>query len=124
MSTPLQSYLSSKLSGIDVTESTRPVCRLCECQGRADETLLIGGGEAVYACAWWKAVTGWDLFGIYHADHSVSDIVERDPPRPTAVLRGVIEQTDYETTPQRITETYTLTDVSLDSVRYPVSLGR
>lgn len=126
MSTPLQSYLSYKLSGKDITDEQfkRPVCRLCENLGSSDETLLISDGDGVYACVWWKALAGWDLFGIYHADHSVSDIVDSDPPRPTAVLRGVIEKTDYDTHPHHTAETYTLTDLALDSVRYPGSLER
>jgi len=124
MSTPLQSYLTYKLAGVKITEDllNRPTCKLCENRGEPDEEMVVNENDSVYACAWWKEWSGWELFGVYHVTHSLTDIVEGNPPRPTAILKGVVEKTNYKRSPKVEADAYTLADLSLVQVSYPGSL--
>lgn len=125
MSTPLNSYLIYKLSGMKITDNvlSRPVCNLCENRGKSDEEMLVSERDPVYACAWWKEWSGWELFGVYHNSHNVSDIVDGSPPRPTAILEGIIEKTNYKNNPELRADAYTLTDLSFVQISNPSSLN-
>jgi hypothetical protein len=123
--TPLDSYLTYKFSGIDLTDSiaTRPVCSKCDGVGEENDRLLFDEGEAVYACALWEDCLGWDLFGVYHTDHEISEIAAPDPPQPVAILQGDIRRTENEVYDESRPAAYTLTKLSVVSVNYPGTLG-
>ena len=122
---PIDSYLRYELSGVDITDSAskEPVCKRCDDLGESDEKLRMRAGETALACANWEALSGWELFGVYHEDHSVSGITDSDPPRPTAVLRGTIERTGYGTN-GKATDTYTLVDLTVVEFSFPHALGQ
>lgn len=124
MTSPLESYLTYKLSGVDLADdtSTRPMCSLCDIKGESENNLLIETGEPVYVCASWREYVGWKLFGIYHRSHDVSDISDSDTPRPVALVEGELEKTENRTYDESPPDSCTLRNLSLVDVSYPGAL--
>jgi hypothetical protein len=111
------------LSDVDLTydASRSPVCTRCDNLGESGDELAIEDGDSVFACACWQEVAGWELFGVYHDEHDVSDIVASNPCKPTALLRGRLEHTGRESNGTH-TDTYRLVDLSFVAVEYPNAL--
>lgn len=124
MTSPLESYLTYKLSGVDLADnpSTKPICSLCDIEGESEENLLIETGEYVYVCASWQECVGWNLFGIYHTSHDKSELVGSNTPRPVALLEGELEKTENRTYDESHPDSYTLMNLSLVHVSYPGAL--
>jgi hypothetical protein len=122
--TPLDSHLRSKLSGINVTAdgASKPVCTRCESVGESADALVIDAGEPIYASAAWTSGSGWDLFGVYHAEHGVSGIADSNPHKPVAVLRGRLQRTGVDTNGADSTAPYRLANLAVVEINYPSTL--
>lgn len=119
---PLDLDLVFTLSEIDFSSdsASKPVCTRCDNLGKSGGELVIERDASVFACACWKELTGWELFGLYHEGHDRSTIVTSNPNRPTALLRGRLEQTGHGSNGDA--DTYSLTNLSLVDIEYPGAL--
>ncbi|MFB6205345.1 MAG: hypothetical protein ABEJ05_02295 [Haloglomus sp.] len=123
---PLVSRLVQQLSSVPVEgrNADRPVCRRCHDVGASSDDLFIEAGEAVYVRACWKEWTGWQLFGVYHAEHAESLRTHGTAPsRPAITFEGQIKKNVAEEVNEETAGRYFLTNLSLVDLVFPDDLS-
>jgi len=118
----LERHLIRKLSRMPLENllSNSLLCKKCEDRGRPGEVAEIDAGESVVVLACWEEITGWKLFGLYHPEHA--DSASSQSPKPTALLRGEVVQSDSRITRKDGDKRYKFRNLELVDVSFPESL--